>query len=124
MIMNYFYLTFDMSPKEEFGKDYITMGVGARNQNPPESEDYESDNTIVYPSIKNDTKPVEPIKPDPPTPVPTPEHNDTTPTTNCTGNATTDAANCTNTTSNTTKPHNPPIIRPETTDDRTFWERN
>jgi hypothetical protein len=89
--MNYFYMVFDMSPFDEFGKDYITVGVAPINPvnivgqefykpngtDPipikPTNDSSSTDNgTVPIPDPGNDTKPVTPVTPpdDTPTVIP------------------------------------------------------
>ena len=85
LFMNYFYLVFDMSPYDDFGKDYITIGVGPINpSNLIGNSSYNNSTVPVNPddtsnTTTNGTTPPVPPTPVPPTPVP--PKNDTNSTT-------------------------------------------
>lgn len=99
MILNYLYITFDMTPYDEHGKDYIQVGVAPKNpvndigkfykdttDDTNDSSQKDDNHTIPHPTpkptpdkndtnttnpdnINNNTHPVDPFKPDPPTPI-------------------------------------------------------
>lgn len=118
---SYFYLVFDQTPIEEFGKDYIQIGIAPRSSVPLVGE-VSADNTATpedpvkpvkpddpKPIVPDPPKPVDPIKPDDPQPKPD------------------------NTSTNTTKPDVPvtpsdepikPIIIPDNDDKRTWMQKN
>lgn len=96
MFLEYFYLTFDMSPYDEHGKDYIQVGVAPKNpvnnigkfyeDTTDESGDQsqKDDNSTVIPNPPPIPTPQPDPKPDP-TPSPTPDpkpSNDSTSNTN------------------------------------------
>jgi hypothetical protein len=81
LFMNYFYMVFDMSPYDEFGKDYITVGVAPINPDnivgqefykpngtdpiPPkptnDSSSSDTNSTVPIPDPGNDTQPIQPV---------------------------------------------------------------
>jgi len=89
MFMNYFYLTFDMSPYDEFGDDYITIGVAPINPyNIIGQDKYIGNDTGGGDDQSNTTNGTIPVpippEPTPPTPTPptppTPDQNSSTDT--------------------------------------------
>jgi len=79
LILDYLYLTFDMTPYDEHGKDYIQIGVAPRNTVNTIGKQYEdaTDTTGEDTSKKDDNSTVIPV----PTPHPTPSGGDTNTTT-------------------------------------------
>jgi hypothetical protein len=74
MFLEYFYLTFDMSPYDEHGKDYIQVGVAPKNPVNKIGKFYEdTTDESGDQSKKDDNSTVIPIPPPTPTPQPDPE---------------------------------------------------
>ena len=80
LFMNYFYLTFDMSPYDEQGKDYITIGVSPRNPYSIIPQTGGGDDPSPPPPVPPTPVPPTPVPPTPvpPTPVNPDDKNDTT----------------------------------------------
>lgn len=83
MILNYLYLTFDMTPYDEHSKDYIQIGVAPKNTENKIGQFYDNTEDTTGDISKPDVDPIPVPVPDP-QPTPDPDNTNTTTDTNTT----------------------------------------